>query len=88
MAFKIVKKSPDLLSSDDSMDKEEFSLFPRKFKKMFRKGSSNNKPFGRNERPRGEVRGVAQEREEPKDPRGLQCHECSGLDTYAFIVEL
>jgi hypothetical protein len=79
MALKTVKKSPYLLSFDDSMDEEELALFARKFKKMFRKGSSSNKPFGRNERPRGEVRGVAQEREEPKDPRGLQCHECLGF---------
>jgi hypothetical protein len=70
MALKTFKKSPD---------EEELALFARKFKKMFRKGSSSNKPFGRNERPRGEVRGVAQEREEPKDPKGLQCHECSGF---------
>ena len=79
MALKTVKKSPNLLSYNDSMDEEELALFARKFKKMFRKGTSSNKPFGRNERPRGEVRGVAQEREEPKDPRGLQCHECSGF---------
>jgi hypothetical protein len=43
MALKTVKKSADLLSSDDSMDEEELALFARIFKKMFRKGSSSNK---------------------------------------------
>ena len=62
MALKTIKKSLDLLSSNDFMDEDELALFARKFKKMFTKGSSSNKPFGRNERPRGEVRGVAQER--------------------------
>jgi hypothetical protein len=50
MALKTVK---------NSLDEEELALFARKFKKMFRKGCSSNIPFGRNERPRGEVRGVA-----------------------------
>jgi hypothetical protein len=45
MALKTVKKSSDLLSSDDSMDEEEFAFFARKFKKMFRKGKSS-KLFG------------------------------------------
>jgi hypothetical protein len=31
MALKTLKKSPDLLSSDDSMDEEELALFARRF---------------------------------------------------------